>query len=341
MSDGRQAGGRQFGIAWPIVTVALGILAALLVAELLLRGADRLDLVETWRDRRTALASAIWMRSEKRELIYQHRPGDVKDGVRMTEAHGILRPTDVPLGKASGVYRIAAIGDSVGAAIKLPYEQRVFTLLEETLGAGLGSPAEALNFCVNGYDTGQEAALLEDVAARFEPDAVILQYCVNDFYPTEYPTWWYLDPPASRLVDLVWHKLDRRFLRGYPPPGYWDTLYREDEEGWREVDAGFRRIARYCADRGIRPLLVIVPEVAHGGWTVGEARDRHARVAGLGRERGFDVLDLLPVFEAVDVESVRTDPWDTFHLNPAGHRMAADAIASHLLRSAAPGKPAQ
>lgn len=315
---------------WAVTAIALGLIGGALVCELGLRLADRLDLVAEWRERRTALASAIWMKSPNPELIYTQRPNYFKDGRRLTERNGILRPDDVESRRSPDAFRIVAVGDSVAAAIKLPYEARMLTRAERTLSSRANRRVEILNFAVNGYDTGQEAELLTSVGSRFSPQAVIVQFCVNDFYPTEYPTWWYQDPPASRLADFLWHRLDRRLLRGYPPTEYWDVLYERDEQGWLDLEAGLTKIASFVEPLAYPPVLILVPELSHDGWTAGAARLRHQRVAALGSRLGFDILDLLPTFEQVDVESVRTDPWDTFHLNERGHRIAGDAIADHL-----------
>lgn len=319
---------RQWSALWPAPTaLALGVVAALGVAEIALRTADALGLIKDWEDTRAARRMSIWTMSGNPDLVFQHRPNYVKDGVRFTEKQGILRPTDVDERPAPGRFRIAALGDSVGAALKLPYEERMFTRLENDLSKD-GFPVEVLNFCVNGYSTLQEAALLRDLASRFSPDLVLLQYCVNDFYPTEFPTHWFQEQWRSYAIEFLGHSLDRSILRGYPTAEYWDKLYRTDAKGWAAVDRGFREITTYCQARRIPALLVIAPAISHGGWDEGNAVGRHTAVAERARAAGFHVLDLLPVFRQYPVESLRFEPWDTFHTNSLGHRIAADAMAS-------------
>ncbi len=312
--------------AWRLLAVLLGLLAGAGLAEVALRIGDRVGWAEFWNDARTARASSIWMQSDNPDLTYQHRPDYWRDGTRYTDRHGLLRPDDATLESPPGTYRITAIGDSVGAALTLPYADRVFSQLERTLTVPDTPAVEVLNFCVNGYGTQQEAALVEAVAHRFETNLLILQYCVNDFYPTEYPTRWFMEQSPSYLVSLVARALDGKLIPGYPPASYWERLYRTDENGWGGVYEGFETIVASAQSAGIPALLVIFPAISHGGWFEGEAANRHARVAALGRRTGFTVLDLLPVYARYPVEQLRSDPWDTYHPNAEGHRVAAEAI---------------
>jgi lysophospholipase L1-like esterase len=72
------------------------------------------------------------------------------------------------------------IGDSVTFGSGVALGERFSDRLEVLLGERLGREVEVLNFGVGGYDTLQEVATLEDVGLRFQPDLVIVGYCVND-----------------------------------------------------------------------------------------------------------------------------------------------------------------
>jgi lysophospholipase L1-like esterase len=324
-------------------TVAFGILCGLTAGEIAVRTADRAGLLDDFEETRAARSSSIWMRSNNRELIYQHRPNYVKDGIRITERHGILRPVDAARTRAPGTSRVIVLGDSVAAAVGLPYELRVFTHVERILARTTGRPVEVLNFAVNGYgySTAQEALLLRELAGKFEADALVVQYCVNDFYPTETPTRWFVDDSPLHLLTFVRYSLKRSGVYGYPPASFWENLYRNDVAGWRSVETAFRAIAAYARDRGIPPLLVIFPALSHGGWMEGDATGRHRAVSRLGEKVGFAVLDLLPAMTKYAVDGLRFEPWDTFHLNQEGHALAGAITADRLIQLMGTRSPAR
>jgi lysophospholipase L1-like esterase len=309
--------------AWLVVA---GVTVVLLEAALRLAGA--VGLITLWQERDTALNNSIWMKSDDPDLVYLHRPDYSSKGISYTEHSGILRPVDVPEQAAPGTFRIAVLGDSVVAATELSYPERAVTQLEEMLGGQYMPRAmEVLNFGVNGYSTLQEAALLDELVDRFAPDMLVLQYCMNDFYPSEQPYRWFVDHSPFYLIDQVESLIEQRKAIGYPPVAYWETLYRQDTAGWQNVSNGFTRIARYAADHDIPVLLVIYPLVSQEGWYAGDATGRHASVARLAEQAGFEVLDLLPVLAAYDIETIRFKPWDTFHPNALGQRIAVQAMA--------------
>jgi len=81
--------------------------------------------------------------------------------------------------KPPGMLRIVALGDSITFGNGLDVAETWPKRLEERLTAA-GVTAEVLNLGVGGYDTLQEVALLERVGMEFDPDVILLAFCVND-----------------------------------------------------------------------------------------------------------------------------------------------------------------
>jgi lysophospholipase L1-like esterase len=84
-----------------------------------------------------------------------------------------------PVAKPEGVYRIVVLGDSYSEAKQVPIDSTYWFLLPSHLarcGFQAGKTAEALNFSVSGYGTAQELILLRVLAARYQPDLVLLQF---------------------------------------------------------------------------------------------------------------------------------------------------------------------
>ncbi len=351
-SPERQGGGNVRPWVFPLVAVLVATLGAVVAAEVglrvfhHLRGTYRLD-----EEAVEARQASIWIRSDDPELMFVHRPDYRKEGIRYTEAHGILRSEDVTLEKSQGMLRIVLLGDSIGAGITLPYERRLSTLLERGLASSwAGRPVEVLNFCVNGYKTIQEARLLEAAAAGFDPDLIIVAYCMNDVANSLTPTRWFLDPSPPRLYlwDAIGIALgidsSRRAPRvpvfgpdyAHGPYKYWHQLYAPGSEGWRSVLEGFNRIAWFASEHSCPVLLVVFPFFLPDDWYAGGVEPLHAQVALAAERNGFVVLDLLPIYAHYEVAEVRDDPADIFHPNARGHEIAAAAIEERLRRILGP-----
>jgi len=80
-----------------------------------------------------------------------------------------------------GQFVIAVIGDSHTYGSNATHRALTFPArLQHHLRAQTGQTVTVLNFGVPGYGMVQELEVLRAVARRFEPDLVILQYCIND-----------------------------------------------------------------------------------------------------------------------------------------------------------------
>jgi len=291
---------------------------------------------------------SIFVASDDPIQIYEARPDYVKGGIRYTESSGILRPDDVPAVKPAQDFRIAVLGDSITMASIWRYEDRYTSLLETQLNADPpagGKAFQVLNFAVDGYRTIQEARRLERTAIQFDPDLVVLQYCLNDPGSSNTPTVWFQDPPVpplSHLFDLVLSRLrllhyDARRTEYVPVVGpgqmeadYWYRLYEPDEKSWKTVVEGFQRIAACAKTRNAPVLLVIWPFFLEEGWLSGGSGAFHDQVSKAGRAVGFEILDLIEAFRDHSVFDLRERAGDIFHPNLKGHQMAAKAIESKV-----------
>ncbi|MCK4548038.1 MAG: SGNH/GDSL hydrolase family protein [Candidatus Eisenbacteria sp.] len=342
----RSEHGKSMRRAWlfPLLAAVLATLGALVAAELGLRAFHAVRGTYHLRDEAVeARRNSIWKRSEDPVLIYVHRPDYWKEGIRYTEAHGILRPGDVSPRKSRDSIRILLLGDSIGAGLTVSYEERFSSVLEEMLAGSVNGSAEVINLSVNGYKTVQEARLLETVAGEFETDLILVAYCMNDVANSFTPTVWFLDPSPPR--SYLWEEISQGLGLGrversqyvpvfgphYGPHRYWHELYDPRSEGWGSVEEGFDRVA-LCASQCAAPvLLVVFPFFLPDDWYQGGVEPLHRQVARAAEARGFEVLDLLPVFAEYDVDEMRDDPDDLFHPNARGHRVAAEAVHARVL----------
>jgi lysophospholipase L1-like esterase len=99
---------------------------------------------------------------------------------------------------------------------------------------------------------------------------------------------------------------------------------------WATLGRQLREFAEQAATRSRgTPLLVVLPlMVDFASYPLGDA---HERLGDLGRELGYEVVDLLPVFrdELGDGGRHRVSPQDN-HFDPATHAVVARALAMAL-----------
>lgn len=90
-----------------------------------------------------------------------------------------FRNREIVLPKPPNTYRVVVIGDSVAYGTGVPrseaFPQRMHRLLAQR---GLG--IEVINCGVPGYSTYNEVELYRNIAARLQPDLVVLAFCLND-----------------------------------------------------------------------------------------------------------------------------------------------------------------
>ena len=281
------------------------------------------------------------------ELVYVTRPRYTTNGVAISEAHGILRATDVPEEKPAGTFRVVVLGDSIAAAhpIVVGGAPSFPDAMERRLNADGGGRFEVLNFGTDGYGSTQESRLLEVQAGRFAPDLVLVEYCLNDPAASYTPTVWFLAgaEPPSYLLDLV-----RRRLHAAPSlidpahPRYthgavdWGRLYARNGEPWRETQRALARIAAWGASHRARVALALFPLLLDSAGQEVEKRQLAgitAQVREAAGAAGMHVIDLGPTFAREASEGWRLLPGDSIHPNARGHLEAAAAIVADLERS--------
>lgn len=156
------------------------------------------------------------------------------DGVLKTNSLGLVGP-ELPPTKPAGEFRVVVLGDSYTVGGQVPYEQTFPAVLEKQLHDAGYTNVRVINAGVGGYTEFNEAGLLKEDLARFQPDLVVLAaFLGNDVAENvlateagyrdapEHPDGmtWGLD--AANLVDDSGHWFPRNNLSGPPPPAPWD-----------------------------------------------------------------------------------------------------------------------
>lgn len=334
-----------------IALVAIGLLVGLVAGELLARLLGPAFQV-VFRD---SIAP-----SDDPVLGYELRPG-APDGKRRINSAG-MRDREFELAKPRGVWRIAAIGDSISHGSGVSQDGAYPKQLEALLEAARTDAApriEVLNFGVPGYNVEQVAARLRRRADAFEPDAVLYGYALND------PQAFSIEAEALRRLrsDVEparsarglerWLAHSRLYLLGRrvalerrsraalradmpndpayeaaksgDPARYFHAIHATGESAAR-LAAGLDAIAAFGRERRVPVLVAVFPLFGGSGVEPRALADVHARVIAAARERGLAALDLLPVYEAATTAFGSALAVDFMHPDAIGHRVAAFAL---------------
>lgn len=243
-----------------------------------------------------------------------------------------------------GIRRILALGDSFTFGWGVSRGKAYPHQLEGRLKAA-GQKAAVFNAGVPGYNTAQEACLLEDILGAAAPHVVLLGYVVNDAEPQHtvgaspdaehrYVKLWLLER-AKELVNRLGSDRDPIFELGYRRHS---LNYLEGFEArspkWRESRAALARMARLCQDRKVPLLVFLLPDFdEHFDESYGPA-PIHAKVKQWGKELGLPVYDLLDRLRGKGHKQYRLEEG---HPNEKGHAAIAAFVAEVLNREQGTG----
>jgi lysophospholipase L1-like esterase len=236
-----------------------------------------------------------------------------------------MRDREVTLEKPSGVFRIALLGDSVVYGMGLEAEEMLSRQLEHALAGSQVGRFEVLNFAVPGYSTQQEIELYRSKVRAFEPDLVVLVYCLNDDRE---------ESGEIRLFDGAHFSIFRKFyfpveIRSALRPVLRDVFGVEtlELEAQARIAENFRKL-RTSLESDTKLVVVVFPYLTD--YVLYDFKKEHRRVTRLAERNGFVVIDLLPVFSKHKAEALRLEPDDLIHPNRTGTEIAAHTMADSL-----------
>jgi hypothetical protein len=247
--------------------------------------------------------------------------GSFKNAPIRTNQWG-MRDKEYSLAPPPRTYRMALLGSSMTVGAGVPVEQTMETLLEGRLNReGPGAPRqryEILNFSVGAYGIMQNAALLDEKALAFKPNAVLvavfsvdggrmsnyLMKLVRSGLPIPYPYVREKLKQAGVDASMQQPELMRRL----------DPL-SEDLVRW-----SYRHIIEVCRQRGIAVVGIVLREPT---LKAGHDIDQAARLAAAA---GLPLLDLRGVYAGQDVDSLQLIESGDPHWNARGHKLIADRV---------------
>jgi lysophospholipase L1-like esterase len=248
---------------------------------------------------------------------------DMYRGLYSYNRHG-LRDDDCTLLSAQGTFRILTVGDSFtfgqGVEHHATYTERLESLLNNRRG---GKRYEVLNAGVCGANTAGELQYCLEKGMRFAPDAILLQFYINDLdYSTSAEGEVHL---LEHIMKPIWRSYVLFFLRdrlrALSSGSRSDLLQRfaavvqNDQRGWRDCAAALDRFGQLSRETGVPIILVLFP---HMGKPHPATKVVHAAVSERAGKAGLQVVDLdgafseLPPDEQV-VSSIDHHPSEKVH----------------------------
>ncbi len=283
---------------------------------------------------------ASFITSPNPRLRYVPKPGS--QGI---SSYGI-RDYEYPLEKPDGTFRIGVLGDSVAFGYctpteSLPIEKTFPKLLEKRLNAPVlpgHQKVEVINLAVSGYDTLQEVEFLRTKGLAFDPDLILVGYCLNDSVESSTELLAFRDHESwGALAVLGARAIESAVLRSHAVRAFWYRLLLLSSSKESETpaaselrSAGFDELRALGYEEGFEVLLAIFPNLY--SFEPYQYRADHEDTTRVASARGFEVLDLLPVFNRASqgqVARVR-GRCTSVHPNEYGHEVAARALESFI-----------
>lgn len=257
--------------------------------------------------------------------------------------------------KPPGTRRVVALGDSFSWGVGVEFEDAWPQRLERGLARHRGEAWEVVNLSREGMNTVEQAEQLATEGLAYQPDLVVLGYCLNDSED---------EGAAETRRARDWEALRRE--RESRPPGLLDrsALYRlasgriratlenrrriaayrsqydPGYSGWIAGRSALRRMVGLTRERRVGLLVVIFPLFGNPLDERYPFAEIHAEVGRAAREAGARVLDLLPAYRGLNWEVLVVDGANDEHPNEIAHRIAANVLVSALDELQPRGAPA-
>lgn len=281
-----------------------------------------------------------------RILGYEHIPNSVPAGERAIVAPPInsygMVGKEYKLKKEKNTFRILVLGDSITEFNW--YTER----LEQKLNSNskLRYNFEIWNGGVCGYEVNQYLSYLRYKGIKYNPDMVIIGFCLNDFncdsmvvfYKDSkgFTQYHYPTPYLERIMPhnrfLFKHSYLYRFLIVKL-----ETLLSQMHQKEEDVDIRIRtglyflgEIKHICHNRKIPLVCVIFPYLKPVSEYDSRQKDDYNSMVSVLEELNIDYLDLHLYFPETKRYELRNNKSDHIHPSLEGHGLAAAAIYEHL-----------
>lgn len=287
--------------------------------------------------RMKALEGEIYQGSKWKILRYELKPklNTMYQGYRVITNSSGFRGREYSIQKPENVYRIVLLGDSVAFGRHLDANDTLAVKLEDLLNRECPHKTfEVLNFAVEGYNTQQELEVLKEKALLFNPDLLILNYCLND---PEAPEFYFKKNFFIRHSQFVKYiaysikkhkvKKERKKIGIKSISDEFRYFYKECGDCWQNIKTALLEIGNRAAERDIQVVLLINPEMSEDvkdfrdGYPYGYINEMLKGIS----HANIIVIDPIEEFRARDLEK------KDLNIGAYPNRKANDIIAEYTV----------
>lgn len=283
-------------------------------------------------------------------LGYEHIPNSIPRGERAIIAPPInsygMVGKEYKLRKEKNTFRILVLGDSI-----TEFNWYVENLEVELNNSNLNSKYnfEIWNGGVCGYEVNQYLNYLKYKGITYNPDMVIIGFCLNDFncgsmlvfYKDNkgFTQYYYPAPNLQRIIPpnrpLFKHSYLYRFLI-VKLETFLEQWQRQDKDVDPRVATGvyfLGKIKQICENRKIPLLCVIFPYLKPISEYDKYQKAEYNSMLKVLEKLDINYIDLDSYFPEEKRYELRNHKGDYIHPSREGHRMAAKVIYSHLVNN--------
>jgi lysophospholipase L1-like esterase len=277
----------------------------------------------------------------------------------ITNNAGFHDDRDYALAKPADATRVVFVGDSMTFGFGVSIEETLVRQTEKKLEATPPAPGKTwqiLNMGQLALNTTAELDLIRDQVVSYSPDVLVLMYHLNDALSAQASDLGDPQTTAQMLSGYVLTTLDadqRRKVKEYLEsskadmaalePGKYDlkglALFAEYRVShftpvyWDVVLKSFDELAALAKEKKFVVVAGIIPALDFP-WAEYAFKDVHEKVAEAMRERGFQVVDLLPVLSKRANAEVMLGGVDG-HPSPLADQIIGETMAEAVRKAVA------
>jgi len=256
------------------------------------------------------------------------------------------RDVDHERRKPPGVHRVVALGDSFAWGAGVEFDDAWPRRLQRGLTAHRREEWEVVSLALPGMNTVEQKELLLSDGFAWDPDVVVLGYCLNDSEDENAAEarrardW--AERPAERRARREPSLLDRSALFDTVATRVRATIenrrrvanylsqFEDDYPGWIAGRQALAEMAAAARAKGVPFVVAIFPLFGNPLDDSYPFTSIHEKVARAAREAGADVVDLLPAYRGLRWDVLVVDGARDEHPNEIAHRIAQNVLLSSL-----------